>query len=140
MSQTASALIRAAGTVPWRRTDDGSVEVALVHRPHRGDWSLPKGKLDPGEGWREAAVRETEEEAGLTGELGIEVAGVAYLFIATPKVVRYWVLRVTEDRFAPNDEVDELAWVALDDAVRRAPYRGDRLVLRSAAVVLTPGV
>ena len=39
--------------------------VLLVHRPRYDDWSLPKGKLDAGESWQEAARREVEEETGL---------------------------------------------------------------------------
>ena len=52
-----SAEVKAAGGVVWRR-GPGGIEVAVAHRPHREDWSLPKGKLDPGEGWEEAALRE----------------------------------------------------------------------------------
>ena len=40
-------------------------EVAVVHRPRYDDWSLPKGKLEPGEDWEDAALREVEEETGL---------------------------------------------------------------------------
>ena len=61
--------IPAAGTLPWRATD-GSLEVALVHRPRYDDWSWAKGKLDPGEEWPVAAGRETEEETGLVVRLG----------------------------------------------------------------------
>ena len=67
--------VEAAGGVLWRPALGASgVEVALVHRPKYDDWSLPKGKLDPGESFKEAAVREVEEETGLRcgleGELG----------------------------------------------------------------------
>ena len=55
-----SDLIEAAGGVVVR---DG--QVALVHRPRYDDWTLPKGKLDPGESFEEAALREVEEETGL---------------------------------------------------------------------------
>ena len=36
--------------------------IAVIHRPRYDDWSLPKGKLDPGETFEEAAVREIHEE------------------------------------------------------------------------------
>jgi 8-oxo-(d)GTP phosphatase len=131
------AFVRAAGTVPWRRADDGTIEVVLVHRGRYGDWSLPKGKLDAGEAWHAAAVRETREESGLVGELGPELCGVAYSVSAGPKLVRYWLLRVTGGEFAPNHEVDQVRWVDLAAAIDQAQYRGDRAVLRSAALRLT---
>ena len=52
--------VLAAGGVVVR--DD---KIAVVHRPKYDDWSLPKGKLDPGEGFEAAALREVEEETGL---------------------------------------------------------------------------
>ena len=52
--------VKAAGGVVRR---DG--RIAVVHRPRYDDWSLPKGKLDPGETWEEAALREVREETGL---------------------------------------------------------------------------
>ncbi|MFP3908088.1 MAG: NUDIX hydrolase [Acidimicrobiales bacterium] len=127
-------LVRAAGTVPWRM--GAGPEVAVVHRPHYDDWTVPKGKLDPGEGWAEAAVRETEEETGLVGELGPELCATAYAVTAGPKLVRYWLLRVTGGRFSPNDEVDEIRWLPLDQARSLVVYPTDRAVLGSAAVQL----
>ena len=49
----------AAGAVVWR---EGG-EIALVHRPRYDDWSLPKGKLNPGETMPFAAVREGRKRA-----------------------------------------------------------------------------
>ena len=63
------AKVRAAGGVLWREVD-GEVRVAVVHRPRYDDWSLPKGKLDPGELEVAAAVREVEEETGFACVVG----------------------------------------------------------------------
>jgi 8-oxo-(d)GTP phosphatase len=133
-----TGLVRAAGSVPWRTRVDGVVEVVLAHRPRYDDWSLPKGKLEAGEPWTAAALRETEEETGLRGDLGPELCGVAYRVAVGPKLVRYWLVRVTGGEFRPNHEVDRLHWLPLDDAVSSAPYASDRAVLRSAASVLQP--
>ena len=46
--------------------------VLLVHRPKYDDWSLPKGKLDPGESWEDAALREVEEEIGFQADIWVE--------------------------------------------------------------------
>ena len=67
-------VIRAAGGVLWRRAAgagaEPGVEVAIVHRPRYDDWSLPKGKLAPGEAEVEGAVREVLEETGYRVRIG----------------------------------------------------------------------
>ena len=45
----------------------------LVHRPKYDDWTLPKGKREPGETDEECALREVEEETGLRCTLGHEL-------------------------------------------------------------------
>ena len=80
--------MRAAGGVVWRPVGDG-IEVLLVHRPRYDDWSLPKGKLEPGESWEDGARREVEEETGVTGVLGPHLATSTYTDTkGRPKEVR----------------------------------------------------
>ena len=125
--------IEAAGGVVWRVVD-GVVEVCLVHRPKYDDWTFPKGKLDPGESHEQAAVREVEEETGLRGVLGRELVATDYLDNkGRPKRVRYWEMTVAGGSFAPNAEVDELVWLAVDRAEGRLTYGHDRDVLRAFA-------
>lgn len=124
-------VVRAAGGVPWRRAADGGLEVLVVHRPRYDDWSFPKGKLDPGESWEQAAVREVWEEAGIVTVLGPELAGTEYRDRhGRPKQVRYWAMDVTEDSgFEPGDEVDERRWVTPPVAVALLTYPRDRDLL-----------
>src|SRR5882724_2155359 len=97
-------LIRAAGGVLWRPATAGA-QVALVHRPRYDDWSLPKGKLDPGEHYLEAAVREVYEETAVRGSAGRRLPEIRYESLAGPKVVRYWVMRAgAAEEFVPGDE------------------------------------
>jgi 8-oxo-dGTP diphosphatase len=126
--------VKAAGGVVWRPARDG-VEIAVVHRPKYDDWSLPKGKLDPGEGFEEAALREVEEETGMRCRLGRELGETRYEDRkGRPKVVRYWSMEDADGEFAPNEEVDELRWVPVDDARRMLSYDFDReLIGRVAA-------
>ncbi len=123
-------MIEAAGGVVWRRTANGSVKVLLVHRPRYDDWSLPKGKLDPGESARDAALREVEEETGLRCKARRELSEVRYRDRKDrTKRVRYWVMEPLGGRFEPNDEVDEVRWVAVDDAADWLTYGHDAEVV-----------
>lgn len=133
--------VQAAGGVVWRGSKKAP-ETLLVHRPRYDDWSLPKGKLDAGESHEQAAVREVEEETGLRCDLGVELTPVSYRDAkGRPKVVRYWVMSpsVTDHRFEPNDEVDQLRWLPVEAARRRLSYGRDRRVLDEFVVHLRNG-
>ena len=130
MSAVDGEVVQAAGGVVWRPGERGEPEVLVVHRPKYRDWSLPKGKLDPGEGHEQAALREVEEETGLRATLGPELATTAYVDRkGRPKEVRYWVMTVVDGRFQPGDEVDEVRWLAVDEAKALLSYPRDAEVL-----------
>jgi 8-oxo-dGTP diphosphatase len=123
------AEVRAAGGMVVR---DGLV--AVVHRPRYDDWTLPKGKLDKGETFEDAALREVEEETGLQARLVRELPPVNYEVRGRPKVVRYWLMEVESDEgFVANAEVDEVRWVEPAEALALLTYDRDRDVLRAAA-------
>jgi len=118
--------VEAAGGVVLRAGEDG-IELCVVHRPRYGDWSLPKGKLDAGETFEEAALREVEEETGLRCELGRELQSSHYVDSkGRPKIVRYWLMEAVGGEFQPNDEVDELRWMTPHEAVDALTYERDR--------------
>jgi 8-oxo-dGTP pyrophosphatase MutT (NUDIX family) len=122
--------VRAAGGVVAR---DGLI--ALVHRPRYDDWTLPKGKLDAGESFEEAALREIEEETGMRARLVRELPETHYEVRGRPKVVRYWLMEVESDPgFVANDEVDELRWLEPAQASALLTYERDRDVLAAAAL------
>ncbi|CAB4951598.1 unannotated protein [freshwater metagenome] len=121
--------VHAAGGVIVR---DGLI--AVVHRPYREDWSLPKGKLDAGETFEVAALREIREETGYEVELGEELTEVRYEdHKGRPKLVRYWLMSIVSGDFTVNDEVDELRWLAPNDAIALLTYENDHDVVREAA-------
>jgi 8-oxo-dGTP pyrophosphatase MutT (NUDIX family) len=127
------AEVEAAGGVVWRRSGEG-IEIVLVHRPRYDDWSLPKGKLDKGESFEDAAVREVEEETGLSVELGRFIGETTYEdHKGREKLVRYWAMRAGEGEFSPDDEVDDLRWVALGDAGGMLSYEFDRELVQKVA-------
>jgi 8-oxo-dGTP diphosphatase len=114
--------VQAAGGVVVR-----GGQVAVVHRPRYDDWSLPKGKLDDGESFEDAALREVEEETGLRCALVRELPTIRYEVRGRPKEVRYWAMEVVgETPFVPNDEVDQLRWVEPHEALALLTYDRDR--------------
>ena len=128
--------VRAAGAVVWRRADGGP-RFALIHRPRYDDWSLTKGKLDAGEDYETAARREVQEEIGVTGALGAELPSTSYRdHKGRDKLVRYWLMEADEVAFEPNDEVDEVRWLAAEDALAALSYDRDRDVLEAAVGVV----
>lgn len=133
--------IRAAGTVLWHQQPDGTIEVALVHRPRYDDWSLPKGKLDAGETSAAAAVREVSEETGFSAVLGRYIGQVSYPVPdkrgkrQLPKTVDYFSARAVHGRFEQNDEVDELRWVSPEEARGLLSYEHDARIVDSFAAL-----
>jgi 8-oxo-dGTP pyrophosphatase MutT (NUDIX family) len=133
--------------VLWRTGAGGALETALVHRPKYDDWSLPKGKPEAGEHPLETAVREVVEETGLSVVAGRRSVRARYPVTlrdgrTAPKDVDYWVMSATGS-FVPNDEVDELRWLGLDDATALCTHEHDRAVLADLArtdVPRTPSV
>ncbi len=112
------------------------VEVVLVHRPGRDDWSLPKGKLDPGESYEECALREVLEETGYRCQLASFVGFSEYRDRrGRDKVVGYWVMEVLDGEFAVSDEVDDLRWVDLETAPHVLTYERDRELLAALDII-----
>ena len=129
--------MRAGGGVVRRRRADGTAEYAVVHRPRYDDWSLPKGKLDPGETDEEAALREVEEETGVRCRLGPELEATRYRDRkGRRKQVRYWLMEpvdgVQPRRFRPNHEIDELRWCSATDAGKLLSHHHDRKLIADA--------
>lgn len=128
---TATKAVLAAGAVLWRANGAAATpEIAIIHRPRYDDWSLPKGKVDPGETEPVTAVREVHEETGYTAHLGRRLIAVSYPVEQGVKKVRYWAARCVDGSFAPNDEVDELKWLPVAEAMKQLGYPHDRKVLR----------
>jgi 8-oxo-dGTP diphosphatase len=133
-----SRLIESAGALVWRVRRD-RLEVLLVHRPRYDDWSWPKGKVDPGEARPTTAAREVAEETGCAIVLGQPLPGLQYLQPdGRVKRVHYWAARVAgrddasavaaRHPVAPVDtaEIDETAWLDVEEAAQRLSRKADR--------------
>ena len=117
---------------------------ALIGRTNRRGqllWSLPKGHLEVGETAEQAAVREVEEETGITGAILGTLGTIDFWFVAegrrVHKTVHHFLLRATGGELSDSDiEVTEVAWVPLPDIGARLAYSDERDLLDAAIRLL----
>ena len=130
--------IRAAGVVLLRHTGPFP-EVLVVHRPKYYDWSLPKGKLLPGEQAIHAAIRECDEETGFQAVLGPRLPSLHYDVEGVPKRVDFWAAHVSSDEgFTPGAKIDTVHWIPADSATGTLTHASEAsLVARAAALPQT---
>ena len=132
--QARGRIVHAAGGVVYRQHWRGHIEVLLIHRPHRQDWTFPKGKLERGESHQSCALREIREETGLRCVLERELPPTAhYDRKGRLKIVRYWSMAPVDGMAQPRNEVDEVRWLSLDRAPSLLTYPRDRDLLRAFA-------
>ena len=124
-------VIQAAGGLVWRHSAGGP-EVVLIHRPRYDDWSFPKGKMEAGETWTETALREVEEETGIHVVLDDFAGSFSYLVRQQVKVVLFWNMQIhKESSFVANDEVDQLKWLPVGQAIALLKYGFEQDLLRA---------
>jgi len=130
--------VSAGGVVHRRRR--GKVQVALAaRRTRRGDlvWGLPKGEIEPGETPEVAALREVREETGLEARIEDSLGEIRYFYVwegvRIRKAVHFFLMRATGGHVSLHDEeMEDVRWFPLDEAVRAAGYKGERGVLQRA--------
>jgi 8-oxo-dGTP diphosphatase len=126
-------LIRAAGGLLWRDTEQGR-QLLVVHRQRYDDWTLPKGKLEKGESWEEAALREVEEETGCRASISEFAGVVSYVPEKRPKVVLFFHMstlgKCSETPRESGREVDGYRWLTISDAIDLLNYDGERRLLQ----------
>lgn len=131
MPDTPKGPIRAAGGVVWEDLARDRLAVVFRDRHFPDECSLPKGKLEPGEGWEEAARREVFEETGCEARI-LQVADVVYYRVnGIPKfVVFFEMVAVRVGTPEPSGEVKSSGWAKPEDALEWLSYAGERRVLR----------
>lgn len=127
----------AAGGLLWRNGERGLIELVAVWRPKVGNWSLPKGKLDPGEHALTAACREVEEETGIPVIPQLWLGRASYV-LPNPegdvqKHVDYWSMRTEKPDavFTADDEIGERRWMTLAEARTALTRPRDQQVLKA---------
>ncbi|UFU03857.1 NUDIX hydrolase [Ruania suaedae] len=131
-------VLAAGGLLIRTCAESSAVGTLLIHRPRHGDWSFPKGKLDPGETLEQAALREVYEETALRCELGSWLGVVDYpLSGGGLKRTTYWLMQPrSDDGFIAGAEVDAVRWLPLEDAAEVVTHPLDRALARRAVAAL----
>lgn len=119
-------VIQSSGGLIWRNASGGR-ELAIIYRKRYNDWTLPKGKLEPDECWRDAAIREAWEETGCQVEIESFAGCISYTHRETPKIVLYWNMKlIGACHFQPTDEVDQLRWLKAEPALDLLNYPSEK--------------
>jgi 8-oxo-dGTP pyrophosphatase MutT (NUDIX family) len=130
-----TSLIKAAGGLVWRQ-QPGAITIAVVHRTRYGDeWTLPKGKLDKGETWKKAAIREVCEEIGCEKDnltIAAPAGQLSYTVKGKPKIVRFWNMILERDlKLGKTDvEVNEVQWLPVEKALNLLTHSKERNLLK----------
>lgn len=123
-----------SGALPWRIGPNGTVEVGLVHRTKRGDWSIPKGGADRGERALACSKRELFEETGLVALLEHELPTIRYFDRKRrEKTVRYWAAEVVAGSFSPNEEIADFRWETPVAAIKLLTHARERAIVLALA-------
>jgi ADP-ribose pyrophosphatase YjhB (NUDIX family) len=115
--------------------------IGRVDRRGRLLWSLPKGHVEPGETAEQAAIREIEEETGISGEILASLGTIDFWFIAdgqrVHKTVHHFLLRAVGGELSDDDyEVAEVAWVPLTRITEQLAYPDERGLVDTAGRLL----
>jgi 8-oxo-dGTP diphosphatase len=126
-------MIRAAGALLWRESNERTIEIALIHRPKYDDWTLPKGKIEEGETALQCAHRELFEETGIKASFTRQLGTVEYEESGQLKRVLFWSAQcaLEASTFIANEEVDVLEWLAPDQALAKASHDSDRQMIEN---------
>lgn len=129
-----------AGGVIYRWVGQAA-EVALIATHDSQRWGLPKGHVRRGETAEAAALREINEETGLNGVVEQHLGTIEYWFRAGPtrihKYVDLFLVRYTDGDVVPQEsEVDDVRWIALDEALGLLSFERERDILVRARELL----
>jgi len=136
-----------AGGLVFSDRPDGRWVVLISRRGAAGElqWTLPKGGLEDGESYEEAAVREVGEETGFACQIERPLGVIDYWFVWRPDAVRYhkyvhyYLMTYLGPAAQPRDEeAEDVVWLPLDEAIARLTHTNERNLLATAGTAVAP--
>lgn len=131
-----------AGGVLLRPGPKGAEVLLAARRTRRGEvvWGLPKGLVEKGESFEEAAVREVREETGFEGAITAPLGSVSYWFVwegtRINKTVHFFQMELTGGDAAFRDmEMEDVDWFPLATAADSVAFTSEREIIRKAAAL-----
>ena len=124
------------GGIVFRRDGDAVSILLVTAKRDPTLWVLPKGHIETGESEADTALREVEEEAGVTGEL-VGPVGQPLEFDNGREFVRvqYFLIRARSE--APHTDGRRKQWFAFEDALVTIQFEATRNLLRQALEKMT---
>lgn len=124
-------LVAQAGGIVFRGSGRDLAILLVTSKQQAGFWIFPKGHVEPGESAAQAGVRETQEEAGVTGDLlGPVGAPLEYDWNGRRYSVQYFLIRAAAE--APASDGRTIAWLPYDEALARLSFDDTGRLLREA--------
>ncbi|MCS7243115.1 MAG: NUDIX hydrolase [Candidatus Calescibacterium sp.] len=130
-------VISAGGVIFWK--SESNILVCIVKRKGKNVWILPRGRVEMNENMEDTVVREVKEETGIVARVIRKLGVIKYNYYSPydrlfyDKEVHFYLLKITkQERFIPNDEIQDMKWVTVQDALQILSYEKEKEILLKA--------
>ncbi len=130
-------IISAGGILFWKNGKE--IFVCIVKRKGKNVWILPRGRVETNENMENTVVREVKEETGVISKVIRKIGVIKYNYYSPfdrlfyDKEVHFYLLKITKhEKFVPNQEIQDMKWVSIQDALSILSYEKEKEILLKA--------
>lgn len=127
-----------AGGVVFKKIENSYKVVLCLQQKLSGAkvYCLPKGHIEKNEDPLHTALREVEEEAGITAKVIKPLSQITFFFTQKgnkiKKTVYFYLMECLDEHFKPNLECEKIIWCNEDEAINLDPYISEKKILKEA--------